>query len=310
MSVEMGVGQSLQLTCCSKCGLIYMNPRPTLALMKQLYDQPYYTHLVKKNLYEKFKTALLRALAKLHFGYVHLGAKNRLDPLIYWMINPLKGKWLKIPYYVPNGRLLDVGCGNGDYLETLSGFGWKCLGTELSEKAAACARSRGLEVLVGDLLDLSLPSKSFDVVTLWDVVEHLHDPMKALIQINRLLQMEGIVIIGTPNVASDAYGRFGRDWHGLHLPYHLNLFKPETLTMALQAAGFDVIFVKLYTSPRGLALDIRRCITNNLPISVDTLYRYTSRFDLALLPIAMGMDLFACGDNMIAWARKVREIDE
>ena len=310
LSMEWREDQRLQFIRCSNCGLVYLDPRPTLELMGQLCDEPYYTHSANENLYDKFKNALLRTLARLHFGYTHLGANNKLDAFLYWISKPFKEKWLKVPYYVQDGHLLDVGCGNGDYLAFLSQLGWECQGTELSEKAAACARSRGLEVSVGNLLDLQLPSASYDVVTLWHVIEHLHDPTKALIQTNRLLKTEGIAILGTPNIASGMYKIFGRNWHALHLPYHLYLFSPETLTKVLQTAGFEVMFVKFYSSPRGLGLDIRRCISNILPISIDTLYRCTSRFDLALLPITMGLDLLTHGNNMIVWARKVRNIDD
>jgi SAM-dependent methyltransferase len=139
------------------------------------------------------------------------------------------------------GRVLDIGCGNGDFLHSLKRRGWDAHGVEFSAKAAELARSRGIDVHRGELRSAAYPASFFDVVTLWHVVEHLPDPLTELAEVRRILRDDGLLVVEVPN--SDCLTRrlCGVRWRQFDVPRHLQHFTPLTLKQALTRAGFAII---------------------------------------------------------------------
>jgi 2-polyprenyl-3-methyl-5-hydroxy-6-metoxy-1,4-benzoquinol methylase len=157
---------------------------------------------------------------------------------------------------------------------------------------------------VGTLEDLDYSAESFDVITLWHVIEHLRHPEQTLRKIFELLKPGGMLLVGTPNVTSVWSKLFGRYWDGLHIPFHLYLFNSDTLSRALAAAGFTIQSLKCFTTPQGFASNLRSWLSGVTGISVHTINRYSHRFDLVWLPVSLLPDSLARGENMVAWARK------
>jgi 2-polyprenyl-3-methyl-5-hydroxy-6-metoxy-1,4-benzoquinol methylase len=138
-------------------------------------------------------------------------------------------------------RLLDVGCGNGDFLVEMATAGWRAEGLEPDERAVAQARARGLDVRHGGLEAGGYAAGSFDAVTLNHVLEHFHDPVAALRTCRELVRDDGVVWLATPNLASRGHRRYGRAWRGLEPPRHLVLFRPAPLVHALEQAGLRLL---------------------------------------------------------------------
>src|SRR5262249_34256030 len=129
-----------------------------------------------------------------------------------------------------NGRLLDFGCGGGSFLERMHKQGWSRVGLDTSEAAVRSIRSElGLAAPVGTLPHPELAPESFDVITMWHALEHVHAPLDVLREAHRLLAPGGRLLVAVPNIASWPFRWFGRDWFGLDLPRHLTHFEPETL---------------------------------------------------------------------------------
>lgn len=153
------------------------------------------------------------------------------------------------------GRLLDVGCAVGVFLALAKEEGWDVCGVDVSEFAVSCAKKRcQAEVYAGELSDLHFPAASFDVVTMWDVLEHFLHPAATLGEIRRILKDDGVLLMDTPNEASlmrrVAYGVYrlcaGRmDYPArmLYHSYHLYYFSEKTLRKLLDKSGFEVIRV-------------------------------------------------------------------
>jgi SAM-dependent methyltransferase len=138
------------------------------------------------------------------------------------------------------GRLLDVGCATGVFLHEMQQAGWDVVGIEPNEGAAEYARSRfGLPVRTGTLRTAALPANSFDVVTLWDVLEHLHTPWTDLIEARRLLKESGLLVLRWPNLESLERRWFGQTWLGWDLPRHLYYFPREILMSAIDELGLE-----------------------------------------------------------------------
>jgi len=139
--------------------------------------------------------------------------------------------------YGRKGRLLDVGCALGDFLLEAKAAGWDVEGVEISAFAAQRARERGLRVSTGRLEDLDLPEASFDVITLYDAIEHMTDPVRTLAAVRRLLTPGGIVQLVTPNVGGLQARVLGRHWYHYKPGEHLFYFAPNTLRATIERAG-------------------------------------------------------------------------
>jgi SAM-dependent methyltransferase len=137
------------------------------------------------------------------------------------------------------GRILDVGCALGDFLAEARARGWNTEGVEVSAYAAARARDIGLCVHVGSLEELALEAASFDVVTLYDTIEHLPDPLATLQEVNRLLVPGGLLHVVTPNVGGIQSRLLGRRWYHYKPGEHLFYFEPKTLQSVLRRAGLS-----------------------------------------------------------------------
>ncbi len=140
---------------------------------------------------------------------------------------------------VAPGRALDVGCGDGDFLAHLRRRGWQVVGLELSAAAAGRARERGVEVREEELEAAGFAPGSFDLVTLWHVLEHLPDPRRALEEARRVLRPGGLLVLEVPNISSPTFRLCGERWFPLDVPRHLQHFDPRSLERILALSGFE-----------------------------------------------------------------------
>lgn len=143
-----------------------------------------------------------------------------------------------VSHYKAGGRLLDIGCAFGEFLKLAQEKGYNVSGVEVSEPAAEYAKETlGLEVFNCELASANLGSKEYDIITMWDVIEHLDDPGATLSEVSRLLRPGGMVIISTGDSSSKWARLTGRYWHLLTPPQHLFFFNPVSLTKVLEMNG-------------------------------------------------------------------------
>jgi SAM-dependent methyltransferase len=143
---------------------------------------------------------------------------------------------------VKGRRLLDVGCAAGFFLEAARTRGWSVAGLELSAYAAKLARHLALEIFEASILaPPSLPE--FDVITMWDTIEHISRPDIAVENARRLLRPGGVLAISTGDRRSLVARVLGRRWRLMHDPTHKFFFDSQTLSSLLAASGFTVVSV-------------------------------------------------------------------
>lgn len=157
-----------------------------------------------------------------------------------------------LPYltrHIRAGRLLDVGCSAGSFLTIAEEAGWQVAGLEFSRDTAELGRKLyGVPIEVGDLLSHPFSPGAFDAVTLWDVVEHLPDPLAALRSARELLTPGGYIALSTPNIdglyprVSYYPGKLLRHWTHAEPPGHLCQFSTRTLRSMLERAGFEFVW--------------------------------------------------------------------
>jgi 2-polyprenyl-3-methyl-5-hydroxy-6-metoxy-1,4-benzoquinol methylase len=138
----------------------------------------------------------------------------------------------------PGLRLLDVGCGSGDFLARMRRRGLSVEGVDVDGAALDHARKKhGLTVHQGRLEDIRFPGDAFDIVTLQHVIEHVHEPVSLLRECWRILKPGGRLSVATPNLDGVGHRRFGRNWRGLEPPRHLHLFTRKPLEECAAGAG-------------------------------------------------------------------------
>jgi len=148
----------------------------------------------------------------------------------------------RILRFKPRGALLDVGTGVGTLMDAASAKGFTVKGVEVSQWASTYAREgKGLDVVPGTLEEASFADKSFDVVVLNHVLEHVEAPKPLLAEIRRILKDDGLLAIGAPNAGSLMATLIGARWASWRPEQHIWHFTPDTLTALLKTAGFDVI---------------------------------------------------------------------
>jgi SAM-dependent methyltransferase len=142
----------------------------------------------------------------------------------------------------PQARILDIGCGNGGFLLQLRELGFRNLeGTEwTSQSAARVPKRSGIQVHVGDLLQLELKPKSYNAIIIWHVLEHLRDPESTLRRCHDLLKPGGLLFLAFPNHESTQAQRYGRHWFHLDPPRHLHGFGPTSLAALFRATHFHL----------------------------------------------------------------------
>ncbi len=208
-------GSPYQVVACAACGLRYTRPLPTDAEFSALYPSDYHVRNATRLWSRDFVRVLLER---------RVMAERR-----------------RVVAALPRGRLLDVGCGNGAFLASLRVRGWSVQGTDTSPTACELTGARGVPAYHGELRDAGFATGSFDVVSLWHVLEHVPDPLAELAEIRRILRPEGRLVVQVPDNDSLTLRLCGTRWFPLDVPRHLQHYTRDTLRRTLEQAGFAVV---------------------------------------------------------------------
>jgi len=206
---------------------MWLDPMPWEEDMPQAY-RSYYTH--SENDQNKNRTLDLFTISRQKLLLFLL----RLTPL-YRERKDINQMYLG---KIKPGRLLAIGCGNGMRLAPLADVGWSIEGQEIDPISAAIASKNGIMVHLGSLEDINLPAASYDAIVMNHVIEHVYDPIKLLVECQRLLSSNGVLVAVTPNINSYGHRTFKMHWRGLEPPRHMILHGQKSLRHLAQRAGF------------------------------------------------------------------------
>jgi 2-polyprenyl-3-methyl-5-hydroxy-6-metoxy-1,4-benzoquinol methylase len=188
----------------------------------------------------------LEELSKLYSsGNYRAETGKRFIPILEKAIHLLTvRKRNRIKSYVKSGRILDVGCGRGLFLEIMKQDGWKVTGQEFDGKSASYAINRyGIDVHAGTL-DGKFEDESFDVVNINHVLEHLEKPGETLAECHRILKKGGLLVVAVPNIDS-FQAMFGNtNWFQLDIPIHLYHFSSKSLVELIERKSFQVDLIR------------------------------------------------------------------
>ncbi len=235
---------------CKSCSSAYLDPRPTKETIGLAYRH-YFTHettfnkpIKELSLWKRFRRTLANGYRNYKSGSnLHPASKIGIALTLFpdqrhILDSSLRGIEKSNPV---NQRLLDIGCGNGDFLYFAKSTGREVVGIDLDEEAVSVARKNGLDVRLGNIDVLNPEKEKFDIITIGHVIEHVHDPLYLLRKCYGLLNKSGYVWIDTPNIDSEGHRIYGRNWGDLDPPRHLALFSYNSLRNVLRDAGFSKI---------------------------------------------------------------------
>lgn len=243
---------------CTSCNFIFQYPLPILEQISTFYPNEYEVYEEQSRL--KKVSGLRKSILKKYYGYTHLSTSVFNDFICF--IPQFFNKNFEV-HFSSNGNLLDVGCGNGRYLDGMKKLGWQTKGVEFNESAVRVCNISKLDVHHGDLFSANFDTNSFDVINVSHVVEHVPNPKELFAELSRILKKNGTLIIKTPN--SEALGRalFNTNWYANDVPRHIYLFSEKSLKILASNCGLKVLQIKTRTSPKIILNSLDYITANN-----------------------------------------------
>ena len=222
------------LNQCNNCQVIFLSPHPTEAQLNRAYDDTYYGEGT-----EKFNPIVERVLDIF---------RSRRSSFLRKQLNT-------------DARVLDIGCGNGRFLQYLGIKGnFELHGIEREGNSAfRASHIAGIRLLVSSLKQDTYPSNHFDAITLFHVFEHIDNPAEILQIIQKILKPGGVLVMSFPNIDSWQARWFKGDWLHLDPPRHLFYFKPVDFIALMQLRGFELVhenYLSFEQNPYGLVQSI------------------------------------------------------
>jgi 2-polyprenyl-3-methyl-5-hydroxy-6-metoxy-1,4-benzoquinol methylase len=208
------------LVQCRQCGLVYVNPRHPKEVVWQRYNPDYFT--------QEYLPAQGVIDGKVDLAHVD----GRYGGMMRLLARELPAK----------GRLFELGAGAGLFLAGAQRAGWQVSGVELSSAGVAFARERlGVDVTEHSAETMPLDVEPYDAVVLFDVIEHLYDPVSVLRTLKSICRPGGLIAVSTPNFDALSRQVLGAAWSILSPLEHLYYFQEPTLQRALETAGFSAV---------------------------------------------------------------------
>jgi len=251
---------------CKDCGFKYINPSPTEESLKYYYED-YMAHVPER----------INGLEKIYYRFFRNTRNAR-----------------------PPGRFLDIGCGNGKYLDFMRSLGWETVGVDAGPGCEFARQVLNLEVYDGNLWEHRFPDSSFDVITLWFVLEHIWDPMRLLSECYRILKPGGQIIISTLNTNSFETKVFKRYWWHLLVPEHLCQFDESSLQSVIQKTGFRIFYLRHEPICCGILGSLQNLLSSKkIPLNINITF-----FRILFIPIDFLCALLKSSGLITAYAEK------
>jgi 2-polyprenyl-3-methyl-5-hydroxy-6-metoxy-1,4-benzoquinol methylase len=233
-----GFDGTFSYVICNHCGLVFMNPQVSPSEIVKFYPPDYAPHKAKVDTKQPDQSAIKNKLKRRPFA---ASCCKRLSE---------------------KSRVLDVGCGNGNFLYEINTVtGCQAYGIDISKIAAKTAQENyGIDVFTGTILESPFPDNFFDVITAWAFLEHVNNPSEVLLKMSNLLKKDGLCIISIANFESLNAKLFKDKWYHLGCPRHLYIFTMRTITGLFEKSNFTVKKITYNKSSNGILGSLQYCI--------------------------------------------------
>lgn len=260
----LSLKDNFEVIRCADCEAIF--------IANIFIDKEYYAKYYPKNYYNQSNNNFINYLAdsvnRLSTNFKERQILNNLHP-----DDKLKFK------------ILDIGCGSGNFLNNISDDRFDKYGIEINPEGYKISREKKLKIYNREMKDINFEDNAFDIITLWHVIEHLNSPYEVIIPIQRILKKDGILVINTPNTDSIGFKYGGGIWFHLDAPRHLILYNRKTLEYLLDRTGFKVVSEKniFYDFPLDLFWSIRRSWRRYFIYPFYPIFKYLSKENLLFI---------------------------
>lgn len=260
------------------CGLLWLDPPPSKEELARFYEN-YYTHGHNEKKAER--PAII----------------EQLKGMIYRLTGKRQAEEMYLSQSRP-GKLLDIGCGDGEFLNKMKIKGWRVEGIDPDEKAVStCKGKYGINCRRGEMETTEIENETYDAITAKHVLEHIYDPLMALKKCHAALKKGGVLTLLTPNLRSLGHRLYNKDWRGLEPPRHLFLFSANALSRILRQAGFTKI--KLFST----AANANIIVEGSMRIKQGKTNPILSWFYMVLEALLIRLG-FQIGEELVLVARK------
>jgi len=270
--------ETYQYMQCNRCAAVFQEPMPTHDEIVRYYPYDYnvYANIPPFKHHSNTKLGVL----SYKYNYTHLDV-----PGLFRLISPVISflRYRDAIKFIPNGKGLDIGCGNGKFIRDMNSLGWQFEGVEFNPIAVDICRKAGLKVFHGALHTAAFKDNSFDLISARHVIEHIPDPVNFMNEITRILKSGGRLVIKTPNSLALGRRRFSIYWFANDVPRHLVLLCPANLNMLAKRFGLRQIAVKTFSKPK-IILNSLDYLTGNRgkPYNKRKIYRILARLYVLL----------------------------
>lgn len=214
-------GETFALRGCKSCGAVFV---ANVALSKSFYEKFY-----KQDYYpDDPGNPVLKGLLSLMSGFSIRKKVKALKSALG------KRSDTKI-------RILDMGCGKGDFLSGLNPAEFERHGQDVNPLSGDRAEKQGIDICRKTILECGFKDRDFDIVTMWHVLEHIADPAGLLLEARRLLAEDGVLAFAVPNTSAIGFKKGGRSWFHLDAPRHLIHFNERSVRFLLKKTGFKIL---------------------------------------------------------------------
>ncbi len=214
-------GNVFTITECMNCGFRFTNPRPK-----------------EKHIYKYYQSKNYISHSSTKKGFI-----NKVYHLVRSYQFYKKKKIIQKFSNIKKGKILDVGCGTGDFLKHMASSGWEADGVE-TDKGAKRVAEKKLGKKIEEKLDLVNEENKYDVISLWHVLEHVYNVEGYLKKLNKLLKRGGVLVVGVPNCASYDAKKYKGNWVAYDLPIHLSHFRKNNIKELAKKSSFKLKKIK------------------------------------------------------------------
>ena len=189
----------------------------------------------------------------------------------------------------PSGRCFEIGCAYGFFLDLARRY-WDVEGVEINADAVAYARERfGLNVHLGDLLDLKTRQRAYDIVAMWDTIEHLREPAAYVRRVAEMLKPGGVLALTTGDVSSITARLQRRGWRLYYPPEHLHYFSRATISRLLTSFGFNILRIRNVGFHRSLDVMLFRLLYDRKPRAFRVMYSLAKSVGMTRLSVYLNL---------------------
>ena len=222
---------------CTNCGHMFQFPFPDEKRLSSYYPDNYYAYVNPETVCKGKGFQLLKHFLKRNLGYDHLEVSGNtlFSQLIFWVIGK---KIFKYPYFKTNGRLLDYGCGSGQFVAIAKYLGWDAQGIDFSEQAVKVGIKSGLRIQQGSIKTLAEFPDTFDCITCFQTINHINNAYKLFNGFYKALKAGGVLIVDDGSAESESMKRNKQFCYYLTMPVHVNIFSKKSLLILADKCGF------------------------------------------------------------------------